>query len=142
MKKFLIALLIFVTSCASDPSTFPINREKGLPTVMVTINGKQVEMIMDTGGAITVIDDDELKRLGIKDLGSDNPITGYGGEKNVSVTDQGEIKMGDVTMFGQIFTTDISYITKGTGVSGILGVEHLTSGNAQINLTNNTITLR
>lgn len=73
---------------------------------------------------------------------TENPITGYGGEKAMSVTDQQEIKMGDKAMYGQVFVADIDYITQNTGVAGILGIEHLSSGQAQIDLVNNTITLK
>jgi len=142
MRKIIVILLISLFSCNSNPSEFPIRRDRGLPTVQVTINGKKVEMIMDTGGAITVIDDDYLKKLGITEYEEGKEITGYGGIKNVNITSQTEIKMGNKAMYGDVFVTDLDYITKGIDIGGILGIEHLASGNANIDLMTNTISLK
>lgn len=142
IKKILLILLIFLFSCKSSPEDFNINRTHGLPTLIVTINGVKVEMIMDTGGAITVIDDDYLKRLRINKFNADKEIVGYGGSKTVDMTGQREINMGDKVMYGDIFVTDLDYLVKGSGIVGILGIEHLSSAQANINLETNTITLK
>lgn len=99
-------------------------------------------MIMDTGGAVTVIDDDYLNVLKIKELKSSTEIVGYGGTKNMSLTNENEIVIGDIPTFSDIFVTDLDYILNGTNIVGILGIGHLKSGSAKIDFETNTISVQ
>ena len=71
--RILLIFLLFLISCGT-PSTVPIDNSQGVPLITVSINGEQVVMIMDTGGAVTVIDDDYLNVLKIKELKSSTEI--------------------------------------------------------------------
>ena len=142
MRKLLLVLLIFIISCNSPSSSIPIDNSQPVPLITVTINGQKVVMIMDTGGSVTVIDDNYLNVLNIKELRSSKTIVGYGGHKSMTLTNENEIIIGEVSTFSDIFVTDLDYILEGTDMVGILGVGHLKSGNAKIDFENNIVLLK
>jgi hypothetical protein len=139
--RIILIFLLFLISCGT-PSTVPIDNSQGVPLITVSINGEQAVMIMDTGGAVTVIDDDYLNVLKIKELKSSTEIVGYGGTKNMSLTNENEIVIGDIPTFSDIFVTDLDYILNGTNIVGILGIGHLKSGSAKIDFETNTISVQ
>lgn len=141
MRKLLLILLLFV-ACKSDTYTHQINRQYHLPTIVVTIDGVPIEMILDTGGAITILDDDVVNKLNIKKLSWGKEITGYGGAKKIMLVDQSTIKLGKHKMEGDIYVTDIEYIVKDLPIGGILGIDHMASVGMKIDLTSNIITIQ
>lgn len=139
MKKILFILLFSILSCEKpDPSKITIHRHFALPTLTVIVKGKPVEMIMDTGGAITIIDDDLARELGILPTGESIEIRGYGGSRALLQAEETTLTIGNTALFGEVHISDIDNITKTKQVRGILGMPHLNY--AVIDLQNNTIT--
>lgn len=142
MRNLLLIFIFFLISCYNDPSIIHISRQYHLPTVTVYINGKSVQMILDTGGAITVIDDNLLTQLNIKMVEGEKNITGYGGTKKLSLTNQREITLGKTELYGDIYVTDLQYLTKETPIGGIIGIDHISSGHMVIDLSKNIIEVK
>ena len=142
MRKLIFIVALFLVSCTSNPSSEKINMSLGLPIVYVTINGVSVEMILDTGGSITVIEESYLPKLKIEKVSGGRDIAGYGGNKNVRMTDQKYIHIANSKMYADVYTGDLSNIVSESTVVGILGIGHLTSVDAIIDLQTNQITVR
>lgn len=140
VKLMLIIFLLFISSCNSG-TEHPISRQYFIPTIDVEIKGKIVHMILDTGGAITIIDDDLARELGINTLPLRKEIIGYGGSKEIYISDYRDIILGKSKMTADIYIMDMQYITNGEPIQGILGIDHLTSSNVTINLITNTISI-
>lgn len=141
LKRILVLIYILLIIGCSSGTEHPISRQYFLPTIEVQIKGKTVQMILDTGGSITVIDDDLARELEIDILPLSQEITGYGGSKEVSLLDYKKIVLGKSTMSADIYVMDMYYITGEEPIHGILGIDHLTSSNTIINFINNTISI-
>ena len=142
MRNIIIILLFFIAACKSDKYIHIINRQYHLPTIEVIINGVPVEMILDTGGAITILDDDIVDKLNIKKLSWGKEITGYGGIKKILLVDQSTINIGKYKMEGDIYVTDIEYIVNSLPIGGILGIDHISSVGMNIDFEGNIITIQ
>ena len=139
MKKVLLILFICLSSCKKeDSSAIKIHRTLSLPTITVIIKGEPVEMIMDTGGAVTILDDDLAKELDILPTEESIELRGYGGPKSIVLAEEVELTIGETDLQGDVHVSDIDNITRTKQVRGILGMPHLQ--NAVIDLKNNTIT--
>jgi hypothetical protein len=140
MRKFLFILLFCLLSCQpQDPSVIKIHRHFALPTLTVIIKGKSVEMIMDTGGAVTIIDDDLARELGILPQGESIEITGYGGARDLLQAEETLVTLGEHVLKADVYISDTDNITRNKRVKGILGIDHLHG--AVIDLEKNTITI-
>lgn len=125
-----------------SPKTIDINRDYSVPVISVEIKGKTVNMILDTGGAITIIDDNLANELDISILPFQKEISGYGGRKSLNFSSETIISVDSVIMIAPIYVSDIDYITQGSDVQGIIGIEHLSSAGAIINLETNKVTVK
>lgn len=101
------------------------------------VKGKPVEVIMDTGGALTILDDDLARELNILPTEESIDLRGYGGERTLSKAEQVEITLGGTYLQGDVYISDIDNILRNKQVKGILGISHLHK--AVIDLKNNTI---
>lgn len=137
--KNIILILLFLLSCTSDNTVYTVSREYHLPTITVKINGVSFEMIVDTGGGVTVLDDDAAKKANIHTLPYSIDIVGYGGTKALMLSDNTDIYVGKNKMSASTYITDLEYITRDSNVDGILGVAHMSSAGAIIDLKTNTI---
>lgn len=138
MKKILFILLFFVLSC-KEPTPTDIRRDQHLPVITVIINGQKVNMILDTGGAVTILDDDKAKELGINLLDTEMVITGYGGNKEIILAEKTGIEIGNRLVYADIHVTDLGYLVNNK-VHGIIGIPHI--DDMVIDLKENTITFK
>jgi hypothetical protein len=139
MKKIWFILLFCILSChPADPSIITIHRNYGLPTVTVIVKGKPVEMIMDTGGAVTILDDDLARELGIIPSGESMELRGYGGSRSLLQSEELTLQLGQTQINADTYISDIDNVLNNKQVKGILGIKHLE--NATIDLKKNTIT--
>jgi len=95
-------------------------------------------MIMDTGGAVTILDDGFAQELGILPAGEGPEIRGYGGSRKLLEAEETVLYIGDIPLYGKVYISDIDNVMNTRQVKGILGIEHLDG--AQIDLKTNTIT--
>jgi hypothetical protein len=139
MRKILFILLFCLISCKQDLSVATIRRDLGLPTVTINVKGKSTQMIMDTGGAVTILDDDFARELGIIPSGESMELRGYGGSRKLLEAEEVVLYLEDIPLHGKVYISDIDNIMSTKQVKGILGIEHLQ--NSQIDLRSNTITV-
>lgn len=139
MRKILFISLFCLLSCQErSPTDISIHRYLGLPTVTVIIKGKSIEMILDTGGAVTVIDDDLARELLILPTDESMELKGYGGSRQLSLAEDVFIMLDNHRLEGDVYISDIDNIS-GKQIRGILGISHFPE--AIIDLKNNIIKL-
>lgn len=137
MRNIWFILLFCLLSCqGKPPEGIPIHRHFTLPTITVIIKGKPVEVILDTGGAVTVLDDDLARELMIFPTEESLELKGYGGSRALPLAEEVFIMLGKHRLEGDVYISDIDNIS-GKQIRGILGISHLPD--AVIDLKNNII---
>ena len=159
MKKLIVStlLILLMIGCKKEENVsndfvykHKFIQRDFLPIVSGTLNGGEVNFLLDTGASISILDIQEATKHGVrKGQTSDLEIGGYGGVtsdilelKNVSV------KLGNENMTQDFKGKDIQYLIKGirgaTGLSivGIIGNDNISSSNLILDFETNNILKR
>ena len=93
-------------------------------TVVATINGLPVEMVIDTGSPVSLLFRKGAERLGLKpSLKSDIEMFGVGGGDTVSVVKVAEMTIGSQT--GHNINLAVTGFEKNNRLSGVIGLDVL-----------------
>ena len=133
------------TSCtpveyASLPVTYS---SAGYPEVPVTINGKQVQMLVNTASASSVIDVNAYKALGLVATRMPNTVIYVGNERVDKYTTVPSLKLGNLGLRGAQFIIEPMTKEVGPDAVGSLGTNVLVSKQVdlEIDLSHNRINL-
>jgi len=143
MKKFLIILFIFLTSCAIynwGPQEVKMVEHYDLHFVKVKVNGKEGKLLVDTGASKSLLDITKAEEYGFSYILLGEQYVGIGGVTDIYVIYDYKIEGPWVTFLGADLTHIQEYFTKDDiHIIGILGVDFLETNNCELDFTNNTL---
>ena len=103
---------------------FPLLANSGDLTVAATIDGKPVEMVIDTGSPVSLLFRKSAERLGLKpNIKSDIQMFGVGGGDTVSEVKIAEMTIGSQT--GRNLNLAVSGFTDDRRIGGLIGLDVL-----------------
>lgn len=145
MRKLIpiIALLILASCGKSEPEPNQIRFAKvnSLPIIEVTINGKNARLLVDTGASQSLLDVTASQRYGFNAFEVDDEFHGIGGVSTVFEVNKATVRYRDSLLNANFKAADLGHLRRSYGISGIVGSDWLRKRAAQINYSNNMITL-
>ena len=142
----LICTLLLVSSFASAQNDFLLE-SYDRPIIEVTVNGKTVYMLVDTGSSLNILDIEMLDKLGAEKRFKMNRVVTLGAEH-----DMWHIRKVDIFVKGrrttQIIASDIKLIREsilqatGIKIAGILGTPAIKELGMIIDLRRGIVTLK
>lgn len=142
----LICILLLISSFASAQNDFLLE-SYDRPIIEVTINGKTVYMLVDTGSSLNVLDIEMLDKLGAEKRFKMNRVVTLGAEH-----DMWHIRKVDIFVKGrrttQFIASDIKLIREsilqatGIKIAGILGTPAIKELGMIIDLRRGIVTLK
>lgn len=137
----LLALGISLPAAAADREHRLVVRGDRL-FVPVTINGRQVEALLDSAAEATFVDDDFARSLGLALMGNET-VKGSGGEDKVRFAEGVNIHAVETDLKGLTVAVldleDLSARLVGTKVSLILGRDFFDAGRFRLDIEGGTI---
>ena len=129
MKKVIILLLLFlVISCnkeITDPSVFRFSTSKGVPTILVTINGQGGMLLIDSGAAKSFIDLRYKTHYDFDISSEGETASGVGGNIKTYKVRNAQIKYNDSIIGHTFLTANLGEVFNNTGIVGIIGSDYL-----------------
>ncbi|MDW8290155.1 MAG: retropepsin-like aspartic protease, partial [Armatimonadota bacterium] len=125
------------------PVTLPFRFSQRLILVEAKLNGRDYVMMLDTGAAITVVDQNAAKELKLP-AGESLNLLGASGQGTASVATLDRLQLGGVTLRGvQVAVTDLGLIrlVGGSRFGGILGFNVLNRFRVTVDYYRRTVTL-
>ena len=145
MKK-LICILLLISSFASAQNDFLLE-SYDRPIIEVTVNGKTVYVLVDTGSSLNILDIEMLDKLGVEKRFKMNRVVTLGAEH-----DMWHIRKVDIFVKGrratQFIASDIKLIREsilqatGIKIAGILGTPAIKELGMVIDLRRGIVTLK
>jgi hypothetical protein len=132
MKTLLLLILVTIFGCKDPdkplPGHIPFILVNNIPVVEGTLNGKKVNLIVDSGASISVLDLNQQKSLRFMSYESSSTAVGYGGVANFRAAQGIDLVLGDSIQVKTDFRAqDLSALVsmikndQGVRISGILG---------------------
>lgn len=131
MKTLLLLMLASFLGCKDSdslPGHIPFILVNNIPVVEATLNGKKVNLIVDSGASISVLDLNQQKSLRFMSYESSSTAVGYGGVANFRTAQGIDLVLGDSIQVKTDFRAqDLSALVsmiksdQGVKISGILG---------------------
>ena len=116
------------------------------PIVKISINNKDTYALVDTGSSLNIIDDSQLKSLGITRRFKMGDAQGMGGTAEVYHLNNCKVNIEGITL-NQFVSTDMSNIVdsiesdSGVKISAILGTPAIKEAELIINPSTNEISI-
>ena len=144
MKKWLIILFFFLTSCTITrwgTNEVLMVEHYDLHFVTIKVNGKIGNLLVDTGASKSLLDITKAEEYGFEYLLlAKSQYIGLGGKTDIYVIYNYEIEGPWVTFLGADLSGLQEYFTKDDiHIIGILGVDFLDNNNCTLDFTNNKI---
>lgn len=136
MKKCLIILFLFLTSCAAynwGTNEVKLLEHYNLHFVNIKVNGKPGKLLVDTGASKSLLDIAKADEYGFNYVLLGEQYVGLGGVTDIYVIYDYKIEGPWVTFLGADLTHIQEYFTKDDiHIIGILGVDFLESNNCRL----------
>jgi len=145
MKKWLIILFVFLTSCASinywGNEEVRLVEHYDLHFVNIKVNGKNAKLLVDTGASKSLLDINKAEEYGFSYLLlAENQYVGIGGVTDIYVIYEYEIEGPWVTFLGADLTEIQEYFSRDEiHLIGILGVDFLENHDCRLDFRTNKL---
>ncbi|HET9394237.1 MAG TPA: aspartyl protease family protein [Candidatus Rubrimentiphilum sp.] len=117
----------------------PVSMSGGSPVITATVNGKQLQFLLDTGGQ-NVLTEAAAKDLGLHLLGRGTVGGGGGGTASIRYATVQTVDIGGAELFHQPFIVLPANALPG-GIDGIVGYELLARFAARLDMAHGTLEL-
>jgi predicted aspartyl protease len=118
----------------------PLEARNRLFVVPVTMNGHRLDMVLDTGASVSVLDEAVVRRLGIPQDGrTATTVVGPSGGMPRADANVEALRLGDLPL--DISRMPVSSFVGWTGIGGLLGVDVLREYDLDIDEPHHTLTL-
>jgi len=145
MKKWLVAILIFLSGCASvyyfGEQEIKMVERNDMHFVNITLNGKKTKLLVDTGASKSLLDISQAEDFDFSYLLlSKNQYIGIGGVQDIFVVYDYKVLETWITFLGADMSEVREYFRKdGIDIVGILGSDFLEDSRAKIDFKTNII---
>jgi hypothetical protein len=144
-KLILVSILLLVISCKKEvpPNSIPFSTSKGVPIIIVDINGKPARLLIDTGATTSVIDSSIVKEYGFR-VGAnlDIDFNGIGGRASMYYVDQAITTFNGEPMYIRYRASNMRNIRNSLGIVGIIGTNYLEQNKMIINYEDKLLTIK
>lgn len=154
MKKLILLFLaLYFVSCKPKDQSFEGDNKidivsfQKLPIVEVDLNGKPAYFILDTGGSISVLDENQEKDYGFFVEDDDQEAAGYGGVGKFKKALLVNLVLGGVRFDTDYKAQDLSAIVRamkngeGIKITGIIGSDIMKPNAFILNFSDHTVSL-
>jgi len=116
---------------AASDLVVPLSRRGNSFLVDTSINGRRVNMLLDTGASITSLSSQQIQRLGLAPTGRSIRLSTANGERNAALYRAEKIRLGRLTVEGLV-VAEIEFDSN-SPIQGLLGTDLLNRVNHRYN---------